>query len=208
MTATYYFSYLTIWLTFKGATSRTAHARILTIILKKLAQPFQVCWVARFVTQRNFIYRMQKKNGIVNFCHEPHFLQTTTPYWRWDMIWDWMFLHYTYCFVRSNGKILVIIIFIPGIYTIYNWNICLFYKGPMLSSTPVQASSTPADAENINMSVVSAGVDNLRWAITAVRFVNIAVLWLQGGFRLFFYTTGTCKKLRITGVPVCSGWVA
>ena len=190
---------------------------------KKKVKTSKFCWICHlpaffgltcdlnvcfwFVTQRNFIYRMQKKNGIVNFCNEPHFLQTT-PYWRWDMIWDWMFLHYTYCSVRSNGKILVIIIFIARIYTIYNWNICLFYKGPMLSSTPVQASSTPADAENINMSVVSTGVDNLRWAITAVRFVNIAVLWLQGGFRLFFYTTGTCKKLRITGVPVCSGWVA
>ena len=32
----------------KGATSRTAHARILTIILKKLAQPFQVCRVALY----------------------------------------------------------------------------------------------------------------------------------------------------------------
>ena len=32
----------------KGATSRTAHARILTIILKKLAQPFQVCRAARY----------------------------------------------------------------------------------------------------------------------------------------------------------------
>ena len=32
----------------KGATSRTAHARILTILLKKLAQPFQVCRAARY----------------------------------------------------------------------------------------------------------------------------------------------------------------
>ena len=32
----------------KGATSRTAHARILTIILKKLVQPFQVCRTARY----------------------------------------------------------------------------------------------------------------------------------------------------------------
>ena len=141
----------------------------------------------------------QKKNGIVIFCHEPHFLQTT-PYWRWDMIWDWMFLYYTYCSIRSNGKILVIIIFIPGIYTIYNWSICLFYKGPCLPLL-CKLHLHQQMQRNINMSV-------LRRVITAVRFVNMAVLWLQGGFRLFFYTTGTCKKLRITGVHVCSGWVA
>ena len=75
-----------------------------------------------FVTQWNFIYHIQKKNGIVNVCHKPPFPQTT-PYWRWDMIWYWMFLHYTYCSISSNGKILVTIIFIPGIYTIYNWNV-------------------------------------------------------------------------------------